>query len=117
MRSYLGHRDREAGPPRTVELDKSDHVTLPWVCQSTIVGGDGREVDFKSSWRSLQWRIPRSSATRHPRGDCRGPEEGFTDGFHHHVEEFIPSRPLTVIPTAGGVASAAAAEPRIEPAP
>ena len=45
------------------------------------VGGDGREVDFRSSWRSLQRRIPRSSATRHPRGDCRGPEEGFYRRF------------------------------------
>jgi hypothetical protein len=40
----------------------------------------------------------------------------FTDGFPHHVAEFIPSHSLSVIPTTCGVASAAAAEPRIEPA-
>ena len=38
-------------------------------------------VDFRSSWRLLRRRIPRSSATRHPRGDCRGPEEGFYRRF------------------------------------
>jgi hypothetical protein len=52
-----------------------------------------------------------------PGATAEGLRRVFTGGFPHHVEEFIPSHPFTVIPTAGGVASAAAAEPRIEPAP
>ena len=37
----------------------------------------------------------------------------FTCGFPYHVEDHGPSHHLTVIPTAGGAASAAAAQPRI----
>ena len=52
-----------------------------------------------------------------PGATAEGRRRVFTDGFPHHVEEFIPSHPFTVILTAGGVASAAAAGPQIEPAP
>jgi hypothetical protein len=38
-------------------------------------------TEEKSTSGALQWRIPRSSATRHPRGDCLGPEEGFYRRF------------------------------------
>ena len=52
-----------------------------------------------------------------PRATSKGRRRVFTGGFPRHVEEFIPSHPFTVIPTACGVASAAAAELQIEPAP
>ena len=49
-----------------------------------------------------------------PRGDCEELEEGgFFSGVPLHVVDFDPPHPLTGIPTAGGVASAAAAQPRI----
>ena len=58
----------------------------------------------------------RSSATTRPRGDCEERRRVFPSGFPRHVEDFGPSHIFTVIPTAGGAASAAAAQPRIETA-
>jgi len=52
-----------------------------------------------------------------PEATVEGRRRVFTDGFPHHVEGFIPSHPFTVIPTAGGIALAAATKPHIEPAP
>ena len=51
-----------------------------------------------------------------PRGDCKEPEGGFILAVSpHHVADSV-LHAFTAIPTAGGVASAAAAAPRIEAA-
>jgi hypothetical protein len=47
-----------------------------------------------------------------PRATARGRREFFPSGFPIHVEDFGPIYHFTVIPTAGGEASAAAAQPR-----
>ena len=52
------------------------------------------------------------SADDDPRGDCEEQKGFFPSGFPIHVEDFGPTYPFKVIPTASGEASAAAAQPR-----
>ena len=54
-----------------------------------------------------------SIAADDPRGDYEELEGFFRGVFPFHVVYFGPPHLLTVIPIAGGVASAAAAQPRI----
>ena len=58
-------------------------------------------------------RSRRSLLTTRPMGDRGMRRRVFTCGFPHHVEDFGPSHHLSVIPTACGAASTAAAQPRI----
>jgi hypothetical protein len=60
---------------------------------------------------------PRRGSRRFPRTTTpgvtvRGTRGFFPSGFPFHVVAFDPLHPFTVIPTAGGEASAAAAQPR-----
>ncbi len=60
----------------------------------------------------MQRKIATFYTDADPWGEC---EEliGFSpSGFHIHVEDFVPPHLITVIPTAGGEASEAAAQPR-----
>ena len=52
------------------------------------------------------------SADDDPMGDCEEHKGVFPSGFPIHVGDFGPLHPFTIIPTAGGEASAAAAQPR-----
>ena len=47
-----------------------------------------------------------------PMGDCEEQKGFFPSGFPVHVGDFGPIHPFTVIPTASGEASVAAAHPR-----
>ena len=67
----------------------------------------------RSSRSLLQGKIVAIFAADDPRGDCEELEGFFSSGFSHHVADLASPHPFTIIPTASGVASAAAAGPRI----
>ncbi len=69
------------------------------------------------SSRRLQDRMVSIFAAEASQGRLRSAYRVFYSGFPNYIEEFIPSHLFTAIPTASGAASAAAAQPRIEPAP
>ncbi len=52
------------------------------------------------------------SADDNPTGDCEEQKGFFLSGFPIHIGDFGPIHPFTIIPTAGGEASVAAAQPR-----
>ena len=64
------------------------------------------EIDAREDLVDLHRRRTSRAIVRCQRGV-------FLSGFPHHVKEFIPSHHSTVIPTAGGATSVAAAQPRI----
>ncbi len=68
----------------------------------------------RSSRRTLQGQIVTIFATVTPQGRLQNARGGFSPGVSpHHVEDHGPIHHFTVIPTAGGATSAAAAKPRI----
>ena len=69
--------------------------------------------DLKSSRREMQGKIVTIFAATNLRDGCEELERVFSSGFPLHVGDFGPPHPLTIIPTADGEASAAAAQPRI----
>ena len=113
MRIYPGHTNREAGPPGPSSSTNRTILHDP--------GFVSQRLSEATEEKSTSNRCNGGFQDRALRGTLGATAEGrrsiFTDGFPHHVEKFIPLHPFTIIPAAGGVASAAAAEPRIEPAP
>ena len=87
----------------------------PGTASAKVEAGDDKQASGAAGDRCEGGSF-RSSATTRPRGDCEERRRVFPSGFPRHVEDFGPSHIFTVIPTAGGAASAAAAQPRIETA-
>ena len=111
--NYHGTRDREAGPPvrRCLDAFRALRLTLGCVytmSRPTTTGprAEQREGDAKEDLADLRRRRTSGATVRCQRRD-------FPSVFPHHVEELIPSHHYTVIPTAGGATSVAAAHPRI----
>ena len=73
--------------------------------------------NLKSSRKELQGRIPPIESYEAPQGRLRGARRGFSpSGFPLQWRASVPHITLAFIPTAGGVASTAAAQPQIETA-
>ncbi len=72
---------------------------------------------LRSSRRELQGRSPPIESYEAPQGRLRGAREGFSpSGFPPQWRTSVPHITLAFIPTAGGAAPAAAAQPPIETA-
>ena len=101
-------------PPTTADPELSAPSPDPgyWDFKSRMRRGES-DREIGAAGGRCKRRSRRSWMTTRPRGDCGMRRRVFTCGFPHHVEDHGPSHRLTVIPTAGGAASAAAAQPRI----
>jgi hypothetical protein len=72
---------------------------------------------LRSSRSELQGRSPPIESYEAPQGRLRGAREGFSpSGFPPQWRTSVPHITLAFIPTAGGAAPAAAAQPPIETA-
>ena len=80
-----------------------------------LKGTEQLEIDAsgRSSRRALQGQIMSIFVTVTPQGRLQNARGIFPCGFPHHVEDHDPIHHFTAIPTACGVAPAAAAPPRI----
>ena len=87
-------------------------ITRPWDSETDVEAGDD-EPTSGAAGGSCKGRSRRSSLPTRPKGACKLRRRVFPSGFPHHVEDFGPSHHFSRIPTAGGAASTAAAQPRI----
>ena len=119
--SFSGIRDRKAGPPRSTvgRHFRSLRLTLGFTIMS--VEDDGRYRPQEQLRREmLRRRIRSIGATAHSRGGPGCLRRVFPQGFPSRGLVIIMSRSsprqgIGAIPTVGGVAAAAAAQPRSSP--